>query len=999
MHSEKSSLHSDTIKSKSTPLRRVVHSKKSSLHCNNENLINIKLQKSSFKDQSRNRFSFSLVNTRSVKKRTADVVDYVIGNHTDVCILTETWLTPLDTVHRAQLEPSGYKFKDIPRPARRGGGIGIMYRDSFKVENVSSGCKRSFEFSEWNLSWLNNRLRFCVIYHPPYSEANPVTNKTFLEEFEDYIENVLLSPEPLCIVGDFNLHMDVMDDCYQRQMSDLLNSVGLQQHVNVPTHKSGHILDLIITRCGDKLDVSSPRAGYMITDHCFVLSSFSLPRPNLSVKDISYRDIKSMDMDLFQKDLAEIVEGLLHISDPNVLVSEYNRELRSCLDKHAPCVQKSIVSRPKVEWYTDSLLSLKRKRRKAERTYNLSKSKQDEDIFHGVRNQYVGLLNRAQEDFYCGKIANAAGNQKQLFSIISSLMNSNMDNPLPDHVSLQDLANRFGGFFKDKIVKIRQEIDSMQCSPPDLSPTESPPNMDSFTALSPEEVKKLIMESKSATCDLDPIPTWLVKDCVEILLPVLTKMVNLSLQTGIFPDEWKLALVIPLLKKIGLPLLEQNYRPVSNLAFTSKLAERAVVKQSVSHTKRPDCQSSYREGHSTESALIKVQSDILKNMEKQRVTLLVMIDLSAAFDTVDHSILLSRLQHQFGFTGTALKWFSSYLANRTQCVFINGIRSETVNLDFGVPQGSCLGPILYTQYASSLFNVIQKHLINVHGYADDHQLYMSFSPNIVDDQDKAFTAMENCLLDVKDWMIANKLKMNDSKTEFLIIGSRQQLKKVEYDFIMVGDTSVKVVDHVRNLGAYFDSSLTMSKHIDVKCRNASMHLYSIRKIRKFLTREACETLIHAFIFSQLDYCNALLYDLPDTQIRKLQRIQNFAARVVYKLPKFSHVTELFEELHWLRVRDRIEFKVLLFTFKAINCASTTPSYICEMFKVQQSVRPSRVKKLIVPKVKLETFEARSLGFAGATLWNNLPDYLRSITDLDGFKTGLKTHLYRRAYCS
>ena len=167
-----------------------------------------------------------------------------------------------------------------------------MFRDSFKVENVASGCKRSFEYSEWILTWLNNRLRFCVIYHPPYSEANPVTNKTFLEEFEAFIENVLLSPEPLCIVGDFNLHMDVKDDCYQRQMTDLLNSVGLQQHVTVPTHKSGHTLDLIITRCGDKLNVSHPRTGYMITDHCFVLSTLDLPRPNLSVhKHLEYTKI------------------------------------------------------------------------------------------------------------------------------------------------------------------------------------------------------------------------------------------------------------------------------------------------------------------------------------------------------------------------------------------------------------------------------------------------------------------------------------------------------------------------------------------------------------------------------------------------------------------------------------------------------------------------------------------------------------------------------------
>ena len=547
-----------------------------------------------------------------------------------------------------------------------------------------------------------------MIYHPPYSKANPVTNKTFLEQFEDYIENVLLSPEPLCIAGDFNLHMDDMNDCYQKQMSDLLNSVGLQQHVTVPTHKSGHTLDLIITRSGDNLNVSSPRAGYMITDHCFVLSSLSLPRPNLSVKDISYRDTKSMDMELFKEDLPEICDGLLLINDPNELVSQYNKDLRACLDKHAPREEKSIVTRPKVPWYTDSVKNKKRERRKAERKYQSCKSDENLDKFHTARNEYVCLLNRTRQNHLCSKIEEATGNQKQLFSIISSLMRSNSDNPLPDHDSVLDLANKFGGFFKDKIVRIRQEIDSIECSSPDFTATVPPSTMDCFTELSEQEVKKLIMESKTTSCDLDPIPTWLLKDCVEIVLPVLTKMVNLSLQSGIFPDEWKLALVIPLIKKLGLPLLEQNYRPVSNLAFTSKLTERAVVKQSTSHTKLPSCQSSYRQGHSTESALIKVQSDILHNMERQRVTLLVMIDLSAAFDTVDHSIMLSRLQYQFGFTGTVLKWFTSYLSNRRQCVFIDGVRSETVNLDFGVPQGSGLGPIMYTQYASSLFDVIRE---------------------------------------------------------------------------------------------------------------------------------------------------------------------------------------------------------------------------------------------------------------------------------------------------
>ncbi len=171
-------------------------------------------------------------------------------------------------------------------------------------------------------------------------------------------------------------------------------------------------------------------------------------------------------------------------------------------------------------------------------------------------------------------------------------------------------------------------------------------------------------------------------------------------------------------------------------------------------------------------------------MENQEVTLLVLIDLSAAFDTLDHDILFNRLESNFGITGVALDWHKSYLNTRKQSVIINGkFRSMESVLKFGVPQGSCLGPILFTEYASTLFDVIFNHLDNAHGYADDHQLYLSFSPNSSQSQENAIQTMETCLLNVKDWMVANKLKMNDAKTEFMIIGSRQQLDKIKFDSI------------------------------------------------------------------------------------------------------------------------------------------------------------------------------------------------------------------------
>ena len=311
-------------------------------------------------------------------------------------------------------------------------------------------------------------------------------------------------------------------------------------------------------------------------------------------------------------------------------------------------------------------------------------------------------------------------------------------------------------------------------------------------------------------------------------------MVNISLESGHFPWAWKEALVRPILKKNGLDTVFKNYRPVSYLSFISKVTERAVFLQIDNHMKKHDLysslQSAYRKNHGTETALLKVTNDILMEMNSQLAVLLVLLDLSAAFDTVVDSVLLRRLQTSFWISEVPLDWFKSYLSARTLRVSIPGALSGSLPLDWGVPQGSCLGPLLYIIYSSKLFNIIERHLPNSHCYVDDSQIYLSFKPDDLSSQQNAITAMQNCIDDIRSWMEHDKLLLNDEKTEFLVIGTRQQLSKV----ITVGNSAIMKSSVVGNLGSYIDDKLSMNSHIK-KVSNASFYyLHNIRRIRKHL---------------------------------------------------------------------------------------------------------------------------------------------------------------------
>ena len=251
-------------------------------------------------------------------------------------------------------------------------------------------------------------------------------------------------------------------------------------------------------------------------------------------------------------------------------------------------------------------------------------------------------------------------------------------------------------------------------------------------------------------------------------------------------------------------------------------------------------QSAYRPSHSTETALIRVTNDILTALDKGDVTILTLLDLSAAFDTIDHTLLFDILEHTYGITDTALSWFKSYLTNRTQSVTVENFKSSSSPLSFGVPQGSVLGPILFIMYTQPLHTLIQSHSISDQAFADDTQLYKSCKPSHLQN---TLDTMQTCITDVKSWMTQHKLKLNDDKTEALLFHSSRSFSSTiqKPSSILVCSSTVSFSSTARNLGFILSDDMTVDAHISHICRSAYTALRQISSIRQYLSIHATKT--------------------------------------------------------------------------------------------------------------------------------------------------------------
>ncbi len=925
-------------------------------------------------------FSMALWNCQSAVNKADFISAFSLQSTLSILGLTETWIRPEDSATPAALS-NNFSFSHTPRQVGRGGGTGLLISNNWKYSTHSPLCNyNSFE-SHAITVMAPIKLQIVVIYRPPGQILAP-----FLEELDGLLSSFMEDGTPLLVFADFNIHLEKP---YATDFHSLLASFDLKRLTTTSTHKSGNQLDLIYTRdcTADNILVQPLH----ISDHFFIKFTlhFATRVPPTPLPVTFRRNLRSLSPSHLSSVVSSSLPSPTHFSslDVNAATDTLCSTLTTCLDDICPLSSRPARTAPSNPWLSDVLREHRTTLRAAERKWRKSNEPSDLSMYQSFLSSFSAEVHTAKSSHFHNKI-NSAPDMRDLFRTFNSLLC-----PPPPPPTTSITADDFATFFTNKTKTV-----SSQFSPPltqDPQPTRSTAQTPifSFCPLTEAEVSKLLLSSHPTTCPLDPIPSHLLQAISPALLPALTHIINTSLLTGIFPTAFKQARVTPLLKKptLNTSLLE-NYRPISLLPFIAKTLERVVFNQVslfLSQNNKLDTkQSGFRSGHSTETALLSVTEALRIAKANSKSSVLILLDLSAAFDTVNHQILLSTLS-SLDITGIPLRWFESYLTGRSFRVAWGGEVSKAHKLVTGVPQGSVLGPLLFSTYTTSLAPIIQAHGFSYHFYADDTQLYLSFRP----DDPTVAARISGCLEDISAWMKEHHLQLNLAKTELLVFPATPTL---QHDFtIQLGSSSITPSASVRNLGVIFDDQLTFKEHIAKTARSCRFALHNIRKIRPFLTEHAAQLLVQALVISRLDYCNALLAGLPSNTIKPLQMIQNAAARLVFNEPKRAHVTPLFVSLHWLPVAARIQFKTLMLAYRTITCSAPTYFHsLLQTYIPSRSLRSASERRLVVPSQRGSKSLSRTFSFTVPGRWNDLPTPIRNAGSPSIFKQQLKTHLFQ-----
>lgn len=699
----------------------------------------------------------------------------------------------------------------------------------------------------------------------------------------------------------------------------------------------------------------------------------------------------------FLNDLARVNwNAVYNCSDVNKSAEVFDKLFLKVINKHAP-LKKRRVRKNCSPWITEEVIKMMRKRDKLKQTaIKSNKDKHCWEQFRKVKNETNKLIKDKKKEFLKkGFDANKNNIKKNWETIRNVIPSKSKDSKISmiksDNGPLtkpKDKANELNNFFANIGPQLANNIHSNNFCNYDENDTSDSDHQFVFKNVNCDYVhSQFVKLSDDKATGLDNIPAKLLKVAAPIITPVITHIINHSFTSCTFPTCWKKAKVIPIFKA-GDPSEPGNYRPISILVVISKIIERAVFDQLYNYLNDNNMininQSGFRPSYSTGSALINVTEDWYNEIDKGNLIGVCMIDLKKAFDTVNHDIFLQKLK-MYKIGKPCIKWFNSYLSGRTQCTAIEGTLSSFSKITCGIPQGSIIGPLAFLIYINDLPNCMSHCKVNM--FADDTGMY--YASNSIDDIVKC---MNYDLNNGNNWLQSNKLTVNADKCEFMLIGSRQRLANIKESDnlkININGVDIKRVHECKHLGVIIDDNLTWNQQIDNIRKKCLKGMFMLKQCKSnHIPKNLLTTVYNAIVVPHLDYCNIVWANCGSTVSRKLQVIQNRAARIICGAKWDTPSIQVLSQLNWNTLATRQNNSMLTQIYKILH--SLAPPYLNEIFKHVEHKYNFRQSKynVNIPKPRTE-YKKRSLAYRGAIEWNKIAGDLQSSNSLYTFKNKIK----------
>lgn len=872
--------------------------------------------------------------------------------------MSETHVTK--EINETEIHLNGYNHYNCLSNSARTGGVVVYFKLKWKVRKVA---ERIVDTKIWITAYLAqnqcNKYIVVAIYRSPSSVEHE-----FIEVFADIAEEISELNCDIIIAGDINIDW-CKHSFYRNKFKSILDDNGLKQVIDEftrITQNSRTLIDYVITNTRNisaKVNISNK-----ISDHEAIDIMIDCGRNVKNKETFKQIELFKYNKGQFKRETREILR-VNSENDINHKVILLDKNMENAVKKLTK--KKTIRENSECRWFNDEIRRMKREKINKYQIAMYENTGEAWSNYRAFRNIYKVKLQNEKKKYINNKIT-LANDQKEMWRQIKNLIlkkrsESTIETVIfntIEYTNKYEIAENFNKYFVTSIESIRSAINNVQYIPnlPVIN------HQFKFRAISIEDLKSICKTLKNKP-DFNKISSKMILDNLDTIGKVMLDIINTSFRTGIFPENWKTSMITPI-EKISKTKKCEEFRPINALQTCEKLMEKVVKEQLEQYMESygllSKYQSGYRKKFSCETAVNYVINK-WKKVEKNKSVVGIFLDFKRAFETIDRNILLQKLFH-YGIRDTELQWFQSYLTGRKQITKVNNIKSSPIFNEYGVPQGSILGALLFIIYINDMPNLLERCQIIL--YADDTLI---FAEGESDRQ--CYDDLTHDIKNINRWLDMNKLKLNESKTKILEINTTSNV------IFKINDQVIEKVGEIKYLGMIIDKEIKFKTHIDYICKKIGKKISFFKRIRKHITLATAINVYNTMIKPHFEFGSTIVYSCCTVQqVERLQKLQNRAMRTILKCNRYTSINFMLSALKWLNIRQRITLNTLDFIQKIKT--GQAPEYLTEQISYVGEVQPYQLRNINNFRIERVTTTAmqRSLFYKGLQLYNGLPTHVK-----------------------